>query len=131
MFALHLAAYKSLVNQERGNLKTHTLHSEVVFMLSGSKHIAEAYRVFGPSEGCADLIAAVFDADADALQSVQDVVQGQVAPLDALAAVSDATAVRKAYAVTAAELGVTPLAGVAAARMGNMETQGGKAAAAT
>lgn len=56
IFPLHLAAFKALMHESRKTMKTHTIHSEVVFMLSGSKHIAEAYRVFGPSDTTTHLL---------------------------------------------------------------------------
>lgn len=59
MFAVHLAAYKALCNASGPGLKTKTLHSEVVFMLSGGRHIVEAYRNFGPKDDTTALLGAL------------------------------------------------------------------------
>lgn len=39
IFALHVAAYKTLNAEKRGQLKSKTPHSELVFNLSGTKHV--------------------------------------------------------------------------------------------
>ena len=41
LFALRLAAHKALASRERNALTTRTLHSELVYNLSASKHITE------------------------------------------------------------------------------------------
>ncbi len=40
LFCLHVAAHKALLAQQRGKLTTRSLHSELVFNLSGSKHVS-------------------------------------------------------------------------------------------
>lgn len=40
LFAVHLAALKALQAAARGQLKTRSLHAEVVFGVSGSKHVS-------------------------------------------------------------------------------------------
>ena len=37
---LHAAAYKALAAQQRGGLRTKSLHAELVVNLSGSKHVS-------------------------------------------------------------------------------------------
>lgn len=39
LLVLHAAAYKALAAQKRGALRTRGLHAELVFNLSGSKHV--------------------------------------------------------------------------------------------
>jgi hypothetical protein len=40
LFVFHMAAHKALVAATRSALKTRTLHAELVFNLSGSKHVS-------------------------------------------------------------------------------------------
>jgi len=37
---LRAAAHKALATQQRGTLRTRSVHAEVVFNLSGSKHVS-------------------------------------------------------------------------------------------
>lgn len=39
-FPLHVAAHKALTAQARGKLATTSLHTELVFNMSGSKHVS-------------------------------------------------------------------------------------------
>lgn len=39
-FPLHVAAHKALTAQARGRLATTSLHTELVFNMSGSKHVS-------------------------------------------------------------------------------------------
>jgi tRNA threonylcarbamoyladenosine modification (KEOPS) complex Cgi121 subunit len=39
LLQLQLAAHKALTNSSRGRLVTKTLHAELVYNLSGSKHV--------------------------------------------------------------------------------------------
>lgn len=41
---LHLAAMKALMGEARGKLITHSLHSELVYNTSGSKHVRSPAR---------------------------------------------------------------------------------------
>lgn len=47
LFALHLSAYKALVASLAGALKARSLHAELVFGLSGSKHVSSVW-LYGP-----------------------------------------------------------------------------------
>ena len=40
LLVLHAAAYKALAAAQRGELRTRSLHAELVFSLSGSKHVS-------------------------------------------------------------------------------------------
>ena len=68
LFALRLAAHKALASRERNALTTRTLHSELVYNLSASKHITEGLRRFGMDDASDVVLACRFDAsDADLL----------------------------------------------------------------
>ena len=62
VFALHVAAHKALVDAARDRLTTRTIHSEIVYNMSASKHITEGLRRFGMAEDAAAVLACRFDA---------------------------------------------------------------------
>jgi EKC/KEOPS complex subunit CGI121/TPRKB len=103
---LRMAAHRALCAQSRGRLATRSLHAEVVFNVSGSKHIAETLRRFGIADDSRHLLAARFDASDADLSALAAAVSGSAAPLAELAAVCDGPAVAKAYKVTPEELRV-------------------------
>ena len=101
LFALHLAAHKAVVDAERGSLTTRTLHSEVVYNMSASKHITEGLRRFGMDDDASAVLACRFDATADDVAATAANVAGTLVPSGeleaALAAMSDAAKVKKYY----------------------------------
>ncbi|KAL4600865.1 hypothetical protein ACB092_11G230700 [Castanea dentata] len=50
VFPVLAAAHKTLVSKSRESLTTRTLHSELVYNYSGSKHITESLKRCGISE---------------------------------------------------------------------------------
>lgn len=50
---LHAAAYKALAAQARGGLRTRSLHAELVFNLSGSKHVRRGLALLRGGAGLA------------------------------------------------------------------------------
>jgi hypothetical protein len=47
LLPLQLSAHRALTNQARGRLVTRTLHAELVYGLSGSKHVRWSVCVWG------------------------------------------------------------------------------------
>ena len=76
LFHLQLAAHKAMVSHARGTLTTHGIHSEVVFNLSASKHITEGLRRFGMEESATTILACRFDATAEDVTAVRELVSG-------------------------------------------------------
>ena len=60
---VELAAYKAALACERGAMVTRAVHSELVFCLSPTRHISEAFRRFGGDENTRALIVCKFDAN--------------------------------------------------------------------
>ncbi|KAJ1622993.1 kinase binding protein CGI-121-domain-containing protein, partial [Pavlovales sp. CCMP2436] len=104
---LFAASMLAVHAEERGKLVTHALPSEVVYALSASKQINEAFRRFGASETSARIVIVTFDAAAAA--RLHDAVRGKLADPRSLATSFDDTAVRKAYRISETELRVSSL----------------------
>jgi len=100
---VELAAYKASLAHARGTMVTRALHSELVFCLSPTRHISEAFRRFGGDERSTALIVCKFDASDEDLERVRRVVKGELVAFDARPTVDEA-ALKKWYKVHANEL---------------------------
>uniref|UniRef100_A0A1D1Z234 TP53RK-binding protein n=1 Tax=Anthurium amnicola TaxID=1678845 RepID=A0A1D1Z234_9ARAE len=69
VFPVLVAAHKAFLAKARESLTTRTLHSEVVYNYSGSKHITESLKRCGVSDGTTYILAARFDASPDEVGS--------------------------------------------------------------
>lgn len=92
-------------------LKSRTLHSELVFCLSGSKHIGRSLATFGIKDDTKNLLVAMFDASTEDIDTLKKCIHGRmVTEEDAirqeLLSICDEQAVRKAYKVSEEELEV-------------------------
>ncbi|KAJ6936763.1 EKC/KEOPS complex subunit Tprkb [Populus alba x Populus x berolinensis] len=65
VFPLLAAAHKTLIAKSRDSLTTRTLHSELVYNYSGSKHITESLKRCGISDSTTYILAARFNASPD------------------------------------------------------------------
>ncbi|XP_048128922.1 EKC/KEOPS complex subunit Tprkb isoform X1 [Rhodamnia argentea] len=65
IFPVLAAAHKTLLSNSRGSLTTRTLHSELVYNYSGSKHITESLKRCGISDSSTYVLAARFNASPD------------------------------------------------------------------
>ncbi|KAL4419297.1 hypothetical protein ABPG77_001629 [Micractinium sp. CCAP 211/92] len=107
---LRAAAEKALMAKQRGTLRCKSAHAELVFNLSGSKHIGETLQRYGISPDCRHLLAARFDATPEEAAALQSLVSGTPAPLSELAQLTDAALLKKYLKVTPEELAVGTLA---------------------
>jgi tRNA threonylcarbamoyladenosine modification (KEOPS) complex Cgi121 subunit len=55
------AANKALIAESRGKLVTRTIYSEMIFNVSGSKHITEALKKWGISDSSTGLVVAMLN----------------------------------------------------------------------
>ncbi|KAA6429011.1 MAG: hypothetical protein FRX49_01121 [Trebouxia sp. A1-2] len=116
LFVLRIAAQQALAQQHRGKLITKSLHAELVYNMSGSRHISESFKRFGVTESCKHLLVARFDAEPQQLQAITSMVAGQQRSLDGLSSVRDEGLIKKAsayYKVTPNELKIGTLADAA------------------
>lgn len=78
-FHLKLAVMKAALNQRNGNMKTRSLSSEILYLVSGTKNITEALKNFKVKSD-SETIAVVFSADGskDSMQPLLDCVGGRL-----------------------------------------------------
>ncbi|XP_074303389.1 uncharacterized protein LOC141637875 [Silene latifolia] len=65
VFPILTAAHKALQSKGRDSITTRTVHSELVYNYSGSKHITESLKRCGISENSTYILAARFNASSD------------------------------------------------------------------
>ncbi|TSK13166.1 EKC/KEOPS complex subunit Tprkb [Bagarius yarrelli] len=100
-----LAANKAVHVQKIGKMKTRSLYSEIIFSLSPTNNISEAFKRFGISEND-DACLVVLVHNTDEAYNKDDVVSkvdGQQIPTDQLSRLSDLAKIKKLYKVTSQE----------------------------
>ncbi|KAK3195783.1 hypothetical protein Dsin_027093 [Dipteronia sinensis] len=110
VFPLLAAAHKTLVSKLRESLTTRTLHSELVYNYSGSKHITESLKRCGISDSLTYVLAARFNASPDEMKAVEKLINGKEIDLEELEGRADKAHIHKHYKITAVELGISSLA---------------------
>ncbi|XP_045787181.1 EKC/KEOPS complex subunit Tprkb-like isoform X2 [Trifolium pratense] len=105
-----LSAHKTLVVKSRDSLTTRTLHSELVYNYSGSKHITESLKRCGISETTTYVLAARFDATPDEIKAIEKLVIGKEIDLEELEGRANQAQIQKHYKISASELGISSLA---------------------
>ncbi|CAA0826458.1 Unknown protein [Striga hermonthica] len=108
-FPLLAAAHKTLVAKSRESLTTRTLHSELVYNYSGSKHISESLKRCGISDNTSYVLVARFGASVDEMTVVKGLVKGTEIGLEELKGRADQTQIQKHYKISAVELGISSL----------------------
>ncbi|KAK2166492.1 hypothetical protein NP493_1318g00010 [Ridgeia piscesae] len=112
--ALHLDRCKKRV--------TRTLHSEVIYNLSPSKNISDAFRKFGMGDkDTSVLLVQIHSLRKGTLSEVAEHVQGEMVDLSRLQEVSDVNKIKKIYKVQEAELRVSTLLDAIVSRMTSKE----------
>lgn len=110
VFPVLAAAHKALLSKARESLTTRTLHSELVYNYSGSKHITESLKRCGISESSTYILAALFSASPEEMKAIGEIVNGKEIDLEELAGRANQTQILKHYKISALELGVGSLA---------------------
>nr|XP_057933082.1 EKC/KEOPS complex subunit TPRKB [Doryrhamphus excisus] len=104
-FQVLVAANKAVHLNKTGKMKTRSLFSEIIFNLSPTNNISEAFRRFGISDGD-DSVLVVLVHNKEESQLVTDItakVDGQQVPLDDLSSLSDHAKIKKLYKITPQE----------------------------
>ncbi|KAL7263845.1 hypothetical protein ACSBR1_001908 [Camellia fascicularis] len=115
------AAHKTLLAKSRESLTTRTLHSELVFNYSGSKHITESLKRCGISESSTYILVARFGASAVFLspfmKAIEKLVSGKEIDLEELLERVNQAQIQKNYKISDPELGISSLADAIACRI--------------
>ncbi|XP_051145249.1 uncharacterized protein LOC127261101 [Andrographis paniculata] len=109
VFPVLAAAQKTVIAKSRESLTTRTLHSELVYNYSGSKHISESLKRFGISENTSYILAARFGATPSEMMAVKELIKGTEIELEELEKRADQAQIQKNYKIPAPELGISSL----------------------
>uniref|UniRef100_A0A3Q2Q995 EKC/KEOPS complex subunit TPRKB n=1 Tax=Fundulus heteroclitus TaxID=8078 RepID=A0A3Q2Q995_FUNHE len=104
-FQVLVAANKAFHLHSIGSMKTRSLNSEIIFNLSPTNSISDAFKRFGIADGDDSVLVAVVHGR-DEQQAVSDVtaaVDGQQLPAGEVSTLSDLEKIRKLYKVTPQE----------------------------
>ncbi|GAB4858641.1 hypothetical protein Ancab_010114 [Ancistrocladus abbreviatus] len=110
IFPVLVAAHKSLLAKNRESLTTRTIHSELVYNYSGSKHISEALKRCGISDNSSYILAARFNASNDEMKAIEKLVAGKEIDLEELKERANPAQIQKHYKISGLELGIGSLA---------------------
>ncbi|KDP25466.1 hypothetical protein JCGZ_20622 [Jatropha curcas] len=110
VFPVLAAAHKTLIAKSRDSLTTRTLHSELVYNYSGSKHITESLKRCGISESSTYILAARFNSSLDEMKVVEKLINGKEIDLEELEGRANQAQIQKHYKISAVEAGISSLA---------------------
>ncbi|XP_057963752.1 uncharacterized protein LOC131154929 [Malania oleifera] len=110
VFPVLAAAHKTLVAKLRESLTTRTLHSELVYNYSGSKHISESLKRCGISDNTTYVLAARFNASPDEMNAIEKLIDGNQIDLGELEGRANHAQIQKHYKISGLELGISSLA---------------------
>uniref|UniRef100_A0A3P8SKK2 EKC/KEOPS complex subunit TPRKB n=1 Tax=Amphiprion percula TaxID=161767 RepID=A0A3P8SKK2_AMPPE len=100
-----VAANKAVHLQTIGKMKTRSLYSEIIFNLSPTNNISEAFKRFGISDGDESVMVVVVHKK-DEVQLLSDVtarVDGQQVPVEDVSSLSDPAKIKKLYKIAPQE----------------------------
>lgn len=100
-----VAANKAVHLQKTGKMKTRGLYSEIIFNLSPTNNISEAFKRFGMSDSDESVHVTVVHSR-DEFHLVSDItsrVDGQQLPVEHMSMLTDAAKVKKLYKVSPQE----------------------------
>ncbi|KAL3977428.1 titin [Sarotherodon galilaeus] len=104
-FQVLVAANKAVHLEKVEKMKTRTLYSEIIFNLSPTNNISDAFKRFGISDGDDSVLIVMVDSK-DESQDVSDIaarVEGRQVPVEELSSLSDHAKIKKLYKVTPQE----------------------------
>lgn len=104
-FQVLVSVNKAIHLQLLGKMKTRSLNSEIIFNLSPTNNISEAFKKFGLSDSDSAVLVVLTDDGTKALNSQEIIshVEGQQVPLADLSQLTDFTKVKKMFKVSAEE----------------------------
>uniref|UniRef100_A0A0A9G959 Uncharacterized protein n=1 Tax=Arundo donax TaxID=35708 RepID=A0A0A9G959_ARUDO len=109
VFPVLAAAHKALLSKARESLTTRTLHSELVYNYSGSKHITGSLKRCGISDDTTYILAVRFDASDEETKAVEKLISGTEIDLAELEARAKQPQILKHYKITPQELSISTL----------------------
>ncbi|XP_041636947.1 EKC/KEOPS complex subunit TPRKB [Cheilinus undulatus] len=104
-FQVLVAANKAVHSQRAGKMKTRSLYSEIIFNLSPTNNISEAFKRFGISDD-SESVMVVLVHSKDETQPLSDImsrVKGRQVPVEDVSSLSNHDKIQKLYKVTPQE----------------------------
>ncbi|XP_030642844.1 EKC/KEOPS complex subunit TPRKB isoform X2 [Chanos chanos] len=104
-FQLLVATNKAIHLQKTGKMKTRSLYSEIIFNLSPTNNISEAFKRFGISDhdNAVHIVLVHTKEEDHNIDSILSKVEGQQIPISQMSMLSDTAKIRKLYKVTSQE----------------------------
>ncbi|XP_074482176.1 EKC/KEOPS complex subunit TPRKB [Sebastes fasciatus] len=104
-FHVLVAANKAVSLQKSGKMKTRSLYSEIIFNLSPTNNISEAFKRFGSSDGDESVLVVLVH-NKDESQVLSDItarVSGRQVPAEDISSLTDHAKIKKLYKITPQE----------------------------
>ncbi|KAL6348022.1 hypothetical protein AAG906_037751 [Vitis piasezkii] len=121
VFPVLAAAHKTLLAKSRESLTTRTLHSELVYNYSGSKHITESLKRCGISDRSTYVLVARFNTSLDEMKDIDKLIHGKEIDLEEMEGRADQAQIHKHYKITGSELGISSLADAITCRIASRD----------
>ncbi|KAF5448147.1 hypothetical protein F2P56_028705 [Juglans regia] len=117
VFPVLASAHKTLLAKSRESLTTRTLHSELVYNYSGSKHITESLKRCGISDSTTYILAARFNSSIDEMKAAEKLIDGKEIELEELEGRANQAQIQKHYKISGPELGISTVANAITCRI--------------
>ncbi|KAJ9705028.1 hypothetical protein PVL29_003192 [Vitis rotundifolia] len=121
VFPVLAAAHKTLLAKSRESLATRTLHSELVYNYSGSKHITESFKRCGISDSSTYVLVARFNTSLDEMKDIDKLIHGKEIDLEEMEGKADQAQIEKHYKIPGSELGISSLADAITCRIASRD----------
>ncbi|NP_989325.1 EKC/KEOPS complex subunit TPRKB [Xenopus tropicalis] len=102
-FQILVAVNKAIHLQMLGKMKTRTLNSEILFNLSPTNNISEAFKKFGLADNDSGVLIVLTEDGTKKSQEIISQIDGEQVPITALTEFTDIKKVKKMYKLTAQE----------------------------
>ncbi|XP_070558406.1 EKC/KEOPS complex subunit Tprkb-like [Ptychodera flava] len=121
-FQVLVAANKAIHLNHHGKMKTRNINSEVLFNLSPTNNISDAFKKFGLGDDDTAFLAAILnDNNGDKLESLEQQVDGNMVGLDQLKITTDQAKIQKIYKIQDLELKNSTLVDAVVCRMASKD----------
>ncbi|KAG9304974.1 hypothetical protein G9A89_003143 [Geosiphon pyriformis] len=100
VFQILVAVNTAVYYEQQNKLKTHNLHSEIVYSLSPTTNITESLRRFGISNTTTGLVTIKVGRDVNEVKAhLSTLIKGELTTLDKFSELVELSAVRKYYKI--------------------------------
>ncbi|KAG2195682.1 hypothetical protein INT46_002019 [Mucor plumbeus] len=95
-----LAVNRAVSDESIGKLKTHNVHSEILYDFGTTNNIGKSFTTFGITDDTTDVIAVkIGESEIDAELHMKECVKGDLVPLDNLLNITDLKLIENTYQI--------------------------------